>query len=68
MARSRQTYCEDRLPDKGEVGGSSPPRADADLGSLGDLVQLLAGRVEQEWSALVLFRIALNADSVRHSL
>jgi hypothetical protein len=41
-------------------------RADADLGRLGDLVQLLAGRVEHEWGALVLFRIALNVDSVRH--
>ena len=38
---------------------------DADLGRLGDLVQLLAGRVKQEWEALVLFRIALNADYVR---
>ena len=43
-------------------------RADADLGRLGDLVQLLAGRVKQEWAALVLFRIALNADYVRHYL
>src|SRR6516165_12489785 len=43
-------------------------RADADLGRLGDLVQLLAGRDEQEWAPLVLFRIALNADSVRHYL
>ena len=42
--------------------------ADADLGRLGDLVQLLAGRVKQEWTALVLFRIALNADSVRRYL
>jgi CheY-like chemotaxis protein len=31
-------------------------------------LQLLAGRVKQEWPALVLFRIALNADSVRHSV
>ena len=43
-------------------------RVDADLGRLGDLVQLLAGRDEQEWAPLVLFRIALNADSVRHYL
>ena len=43
-------------------------RADADLGRLGALVQLLAGRVKQEWTALVLFRIALNADSVRRYL
>src|SRR5271165_869216 len=43
-------------------------RANADLGRLGDLVQLLAGRVQQEWAALVLFRIALDADSVRHYL
>ena len=42
--------------------------ADADLGRLGDLVQLLAGRVKQEWTALVLFHIALNADSVRRYL
>src|SRR5215472_14912858 len=42
--------------------------ADADLGRLGDLVQLLAGRVKQEWTALVLFRIALDANSVRRSL
>ena len=42
--------------------------ADADLGRLGDLVQLLAGRVKQEWTALVLFRIAFNADSVRRYL
>jgi hypothetical protein len=27
--------------------------ADADLGRFGDLVQLLAGRVKQEWTALV---------------
>src|SRR5260370_23167886 len=38
--------------------------ADADLGRLGDLIQLLTGRVTQEWTALVLFRLALNADSV----
>src|SRR5215469_15487090 len=43
-------------------------RADADLGRLGDLFQLVAVRVKREWAALVLFRIALNADSVRHSL
>ena len=43
-------------------------RADADLGSLGDLVQPLAGRVQQQWPALVLSRIALPADSIRHSL
>jgi hypothetical protein len=43
-------------------------RADADLGRLGDLVQPFAGRVKQQWAALVLFRIALNADSVRHCL
>src|SRR5262249_46874091 len=43
-------------------------RTDADLGRLGDLVQLLAGRVKQEWTAPVLFRIALNADSVRRYL
>jgi hypothetical protein len=42
--------------------------ADADLGRLGDLVQPLAGRIKQEWAALVLFRIAPNADSIRHSL
>jgi|SRR5215469_7900749 len=34
------------------------------LGRLGDLVQFLADRVKQKWTALVLFRIALNADSV----
>src|SRR5260370_39155967 len=38
-------------------------RADADLGRLGDLVQLLAGRVKQEWAALVLLRIPLHPDS-----
>ena len=43
-------------------------RADADLGCLGDLVQLLAGRAKQKWATLVLFRIALHADSVRHYL
>ena len=43
-------------------------RADADLGRLGDLVQPLAGRIKQEWAALVLSRIAPDADSVRHSL
>jgi hypothetical protein len=43
-------------------------RADADLGRLGDLVQLLAGRIKRESAALVLSRIAPNADSVRHSL
>src|ERR1700738_1253946 len=42
--------------------------ADADLGRLGDLVQLLAGRVKQEWTVLVLFRIALHAVSVRRYL
>ena len=43
-------------------------RADADLWRLGDLVQLLAGRAKQDWAALVLSRIALNADNVRHYL
>jgi hypothetical protein len=43
-------------------------RADADLGRLGDLIQPLAGRIKQEWAALVLSRIPPNADSVRHSL
>src|SRR5271163_2232315 len=43
-------------------------RADADLGRLGDLVQPPAARIKQEWAALVLSRIAPNADSVRHSL
>ena len=43
-------------------------RADADLGRRGDLVQLIAGRVQQELAALVLFRIAPNADSVCHRL
>src|SRR5215471_1944696 len=43
-------------------------RADADLGRLRDLVQPLAGRIKQEWAALVLSRITPNADSVRHSL
>src|SRR5262249_34037715 len=43
-------------------------RAHADLGRFGDLVQLLVNRVKQEWAALVLFRIALNADSVCHYL
>src|SRR5215472_10355122 len=43
-------------------------RADADLGCLGDLVQPLAGRIKQEWAALVLSRIAPNADSVRRYL
>ncbi len=38
------------------------------MGRLGNLVQLLAGRVKQGWAALVLLRIALHADSVRHSL
>ena len=42
--------------------------ADADLGRLGALVQPLAGRAKQEWTALVLFRIALNADYVRRYL
>ena len=44
------------------------PSADADLGRLGDLVQPLAGRIKQEWAALVLSRITPDADSVRHSL
>src|SRR5215469_7339099 len=43
-------------------------RADADLGCLGDLVQPLAGRIKQEWTALVLSRITPNADSLRRSL
>src|SRR5215470_17584621 len=43
-------------------------RTDADLGHLGDLVQHLAGRIEPEWAAMVLSRIAPNADSVRYSL
>ena len=43
-------------------------RADADLGRLGDLVQLLAGRIQQRWAALVLSRVASNAGSVRRSL
>src|SRR5215813_14868946 len=42
--------------------------ADADLGGLGDLVQLIACPVQQEWTALVLFRIAPDADSVRRCL
>src|SRR6516162_5815848 len=42
--------------------------ADADLGRLCDLVQLLAGRVKQEWTTRVLFRIPLNADSLRRYL
>jgi len=32
------------------------------------LSNFFAGRVKQEWTALVLFRIALNADSVRRYL
>ena len=44
------------------------PSAGTEIMGFGDLVQLLAGRVEQEWAALVLSRIAPNADSVRHSL
>jgi hypothetical protein len=32
------------------------------------LSNFLLGRVKQEWTALVLFRIALNADSVRRCL
>ena len=54
-----------------EVMGFLHMFADARMpiwGRLGDLVQLLAGRVKQEWTALVLFRIALNADSVRRYL
>ena len=43
-------------------------RADADLGRLGDLIQPLAGRIKQEWAAVVLSRITPNADSVRHSV
>ena len=35
-------------------------------GVLAILSNLLHGRVKQEWAALVLFRIALHADSVRH--
>ena len=37
-------------------------------GVLAILSNFLHGRVKQEWAALVLFRIALNADSVRHCL
>ena len=67
----------DSRPSRSQIGfivgrnrsyGFSPHvrrRADADLGRLGDLVQLLAGRFKQELAALVLFRIALNADCVR---
>ena len=54
-----------------EIIGFSPHvrrRADADLGRLGDLLQPLAGRVKRQWAALVLFRIALKPDSVRHCL
>src|SRR5262249_28510267 len=43
-------------------------RADADMGCLGDLVQPLAGGIKQDWAALVLSRIAPNADFVRHFL
>jgi hypothetical protein len=31
----RRTYCEGRPPDKGEVGGSSPPRNASSLKSIG---------------------------------
>src|SRR6516165_3156863 len=53
-----------------EVMGFLHMYADArmPIWGLGDLVQLPAGRVKQEWTALVLFRIALNADSVRRYL
>ena len=37
-------------------------------GRRGDLVQPLAGRLQQGWAALALFGIALHADSVRDSL
>jgi len=36
--------------------------ADADLRRLGDHVQLLAGRVKQEWNSAGPIRIALNAE------
>src|SRR5215472_5195904 len=42
--------------------------AAADLGCLGDLVQPLAGRIKQEWAALVLSRVTRNADSLRRSV
>ena len=54
-----------------EIMGFFHMYADARMpiwGVLANLVQLLAGRVKQEWAALVLSRIAINADSVRHSL
>jgi len=54
-----------------EVMGFLHMFADARMpisGSLGDLVQLLAGRAKQDWAALVLSGIALNADDVRHHL
>ena len=35
-------------------------------GVLAILSNFLHGRVKQEWAALVLFRIALHADSIRH--
>jgi hypothetical protein len=43
-------------------------RANVDLGCVGDLVQPLADRIKQEWAGLVLSRITLNADPVRHRL
>src|SRR5207253_1789885 len=43
-------------------------RADADLGRLGDLVELLPGPVQREWTSRVLFRLSLYADPVRRYL
>ena len=50
-----------------EIMGFFHMFADARM-RLGDLVELIAGRVQQGWAALVLSRIAPHDDSVRHSL
>ena len=57
MAKSADAADLKSADPKGLWGFKSPSRH-----------QLLAGRVKQEWTALVLFRIAPNADSVRRYL
>ena len=54
-----------------EVMGFSPKFGDARMpiwGGRGDPVQLVAGRLKQGRAALVLCRIALDADSLRRGL
>jgi len=68
IGRPRSDWLHHLLEPKSWDFPTCSPMRGCRSGGLGDLVQLLAGRVKQGWTALVLFRIALNADSVRRYL